>query len=851
LVARISEDGKYVELTVPVMGEGGLARMRMVVPVGQLDQAVKDIAQRLAIQLQLPPGGEVLYEIQPLYLFRIRTNAPGLPSELTAFLTPQQIRQYRSLVAASLATMPNELVEMLGLTASANQVEALRNAYYTLLASLLGQPPEAVERFGNQLLGLGSGLATQYMRGLSPTLVSDIMSRTGRTPASLFYEWFQNVMPYIERAQRSIITPGVGVFDITASTTPFGRVYMPYAFGMTEVPIGVRSLLETMPGSEIIGTGALLRTPENLVVPGLGGLRRVLGELVTLNVDPYTLARLLSRVENELVEAGITARPLQEITEVGTPLYTHASAEASAEFMGGWGELLRTAPVSTARAEELGEITTGEYAPYLSRLRPGEAEAVVESEAAVRSVPTGAAGIKALPTTAEVEEVGAAPSLGKLLSEETEEGTAKYLSALTGLRLAEETAPSVTEAVPELLRVGARTLPNVLPTQPSTPSASTESISATTPTVQPTQPLKAIETQLQPIAVETQPVQTPRLQPIQPSPSIEEQLQPTQTPSPTPINVPALTKTTETEVQPIRVPIATTPTTGAGAAKTTGAVVQTPRLQLPTAATGEGETTAPTGTGAGVVAGVLLPTGLTTPPTTQTQQQQQGQGVGEEVGVGGGEGEGVGEYLSALAGLGLGGGARVGGVPVVPVPVVVGGGGATVEETAREETERLRGGRIPITPVRERILNEEPALGVLPGNLREEVGNLLSFSWYGPGRINVSPPGVLSLLRALAPPGQPTTRQYYTQVAPVTLAPVEIPPPPLPPVTIQETPTTGQGVQSPPTAGAPAPPVPPTAAPPIPPFLIPLLWFPSWMPQPQTTTGALARPGGMREILVL
>jgi len=918
LVARISEDGKYVELTVPVMGKGGLARMHMAVPVSQLDQAVKDIAQRLAIQLQLPPGGEVLYEIQPLYLFRIRTNAPGLPSELTAFLTPQQIRQYRSLVAASLATMPNELVEMLGLTASANQVEALRNAYYTLLASLLGQPPEAVERFGNQLLGLGSGLATQYMRGLSPTLVSDIMSRTGRTPASLFYEWFQNVMPYVERAQRSIITPGVGVFDITASTTPFGRVYMPYAFGMTEVPIGVRSLLETMPGSEIIGTGALLRTPESLVVPGLGGLRRVLGELVTLNVDPYTLARLLSRVENELVETGITARPLQEITEVGTPLYTHASAEASAEFMGGWGELLRTAPVSTARAEELGEITTGEHAPYLSRLRPGEAEAVAESEAAVRSVPTGAAGIKALPTTAEVEEVGAAPSLGKLLSEETEEGTAKYLSALTGLRLAEEAASSVTEAAPELLRVGVRAATNVSPTQPPTPSISmrsistttpitqlpttlgisTKGVSAATPTVQPTQPPKVIETQLQPITVETQPVQAPRQQPIQPtsevqpiptstpitkttetevssvtqpptpsistrsvgistpniqpSPSIEEQLQPTQTPSPTPISTTASTKTTETEVLPTRVPIAslpTTPTTGSEAAEATGAVVRpTPRLQPPTTTTGGGETTAPTGTGAGVVAGVLLPTGLTTPPTTQTQQQQQqGQGVGEEVGVGGGEG--VGEYLSTLAGLGLGGGARVGGVPVVPV--VVGGGGATEEETASEETERLRGGRIPITPVGERILNEEPVLGVLPGNLREEAGDLLSFSWYGPGRINVSPPGVLELLRASAPPGQPTTRQYYTQVAPVTLAPVEIPPPPLPPVTIQEAPTTGQGVQSPPTAGAPAPPVPPTATPPPPPFLIPLLWFPSWMPQPQTTTGALARPGAMREILVL
>ena len=213
-------------------------------------------------------------------------------------------------------------------------------------------------------------------------------------------------------------------------------------------------------------------------------------------------------------------------------------------------------------------------------------------------------------------------------------------------------------------------------------------------------------------------------------------------------------------------------------------------------------------------------------------------------------GSGAGEYLSALAGLGLGGGARVGGVPVVPVPVVAGGGGATEEETAREETERLGGRRIPITPVRGSA-NEEPVLGALPSNMREEAGSLLSFSWYGPGRINASPPGVLGLLRALAPPGQPTTRQYYTQVSPVALAPVEIPPPPLSPVAIQEAPTTGQGVQSPPTAGAPAPPVPPTAVPPLPPFLIPLLWFPSWMPQPQTTTGTLARPGAMREILVL
>ena len=843
LVARVTKDGKYVELTAPAMGEGGLARMRMTVPVSKLDQAVKDIAQRLAIQLQLPPGGEVLYDIQPLYLFRIRTNVPGLPSELTAFLTPQQIRAYRSLVGASIAAAPNELVEMLGLTANANQVEALRNAYYTLLASLLGQPPEVLERNPQLVLGLGSGLATQYMRGLSPTLISDIMARTGRTPASLFYEWFQNVLPYVQKAQRSIITPGVGVFDITASTAPFGRLYMPYAFGMTEVPIGARQLLETMPGSEVVGTGALLRAPGSLVVPGLGGLRRVLGELVTLKADPYALMRLFSKVENELAETGITARPLQALTEVGTPLYTHAGAKASAELMGGWGELLRTAPVSTARAEELGEITTGEYAPYISRLRPEEAETVAESERAVRSLPTGAAGIKALPTTAKIE-TEAAPPLGKLVGEETEEGAAKYLSALTGLKLAEETASSVTEAVPELLKAGVRALPHTLPTQPPTTlGINIRSVGITTPTVQPPK----IEEQLQPITIEAQAIQTPRLQPIQPPPPIERLRL-----SPTPIGVTAPTKTTEAEVPSIHVPIVSLPTIPTTGAEVTETVTQaTPRLQLPSTTTGGRETVASTSTGAGVVAGVLLPTGLTTLPTTQTQQQEgqeQGQGVSGEVGVG----EGVGEYLSALTGLGLGGGARVGGVPVVPVPVVVGGGGvATVEEIAREEIKELRGGgRAPITPARGRT-NEEPVMGVLPGNLRETAGNLLSFSWHAPGRINVSPPGVLELLRALAPPGQPTTRQYYTQVTPVTITPVEIPPPPLPPITIQETPTTGQGVQSPPTTGAPAPPVPPTAAPPLPPFLIPLLWFPSWMPQPQAVAGVLARPGAMREILVL
>jgi hypothetical protein len=539
---------------------------------------------------------------------------------------------------------------------------------------------------------------------------------------------------------------------------------------------------------------------------------------------------------------------------------------------------------------------------------------VAESETAVRSVPTGAAGIKALPTTAEVEEVGAAPSLGKLVSEETEEGTAKYLSALTGLRLAEEAASSVTEAAPELLRVGVRAATNVLPTQPPTPSISmrsistttpitqlpttlgisTKGVSAATPTVQLAQLPKAIETQLQPITVETQPVQAPRQQPIQPtptpsttsisgtkttetevssvtqpptpsistrsvgittlttqpSPSIEEQLQPTQTPSPAPISATVSTKTTETEVQPTPVPIVsppTTPTTGTEVTEATGAVVQTPRLQPPTTTTTGAEAAKTTGTG--VVASGLLPAGsttLTAPPTTQAQQQQQQQGQGQGQGVGEEVGSGAGEYLSTLAGLGLGGGTRVGGVPM---PVIVAGGGATEEETASEETEGLRGGRIPITPVRGSV-NEEPVLGALPGNLREEAGNLLSFSWYGPGRINASPPGVLGLLRALAPPGQPTTEQYYTQMSPITLAPVEIPPPPLPPVAIQEAPTTGQENPplNPPTT---ATPIPPTAIPPPPPFLIPLLWFPSWMPQPQTTTGTLARPGTMREILVL
>jgi hypothetical protein len=633
LIARVSEDGSTAVLTVPTITEGGVRWTQLTVPVEDLEQTVRDIAQRLAVQLRLPPGATPVFDIQPLYLFRIGTNIPGL-GELTAFLTPQQLRQYRLLVGASLATMPNELAEMLGLTANANQVEALRNTYYTLLASLLGQPPEVLERNPNLVLALGGGLATQYMRELSPTLVSDIMSRTGRTPASLFYEWFQNVLPYIQQAQRSIIAPGVGIFELTSGVTPFGRVYMPYAFGLAEVPIGVRGLAETLPGSEVVGTGALLRTPEGLVVPGAGQLlglspTQLMGRLTLLNIDPYTLMAMLSQTQQQLERLGITYLPFRAITEFGTPLYTRAGTIASGELLGDWVRALMNAPYELIPPARLGELATMEYFPYIARLSPGEAEALAESIEAARGVPTGAAGIMALPQGVTVG--GETPlTLEDLLSLLGGGGSAeRYLSALVGLRLAEEAGTTpIAELIPELARVGARAV----------------------------------------------------------TPSIEE-------------------------LQRQRRPV--------------------------------------------------LPT--------------------------------------------------IPGMPQIELP------------------------------------------WFLPPGLRQWGGNLLTFSWYAPGRINVSPPGVLELLRALYPTGTQTgTRQYYTQTGTPTLNPPTISVPTLPPITIQGQTTTGTGQGNPPlNPPTTATPIPPTATPPVPPFLIPLLWFPSPMPTQYPMPGELARPGAMREILVL
>ncbi len=129
----------------------------------------------------------------------------------------------------------------------------------------------------------------------------------------------------------------------------------------------------------------------------------------------------------------------------------------------------------------------------------------------------------------------------------------------------------------------------------------------------------------------------------------------------------------------------------------------------------------------------------------------------------------------------------------------------------------------------------------------------MTFSWQAPGRINVSPPGVLELLRALRLPGTETgTGQYYTQTGTPTLNPPTITIPPLPPITIQGQTTTGTGQENPPiNPPTTQTPIPPTATPPIPPFLIPLLWFPSTMPTQYPLPTELARPGAMREILVL
>jgi hypothetical protein len=471
------------------------------------------------------------------------------------------------------------------------------------------------------------------MRGLSPTLISDIMARTGRTPASLFYEWFQNVLPYIQEAQRNIIAPGVGIFELTSGVTPFGRAYAPYAFGLAEVPIGTRTMAETLPGSELVGTGALLRTPEGLVVPGAGQLlglspTQLMGRLTLLNIDPYTLMAMLSQTQQQLERLGITYLPFRAVTEFGTPLYTRAGTIASTNLLADWVRALMNAPYELVPPARLAELDTMELYPYIARLTPGEAEALAESITATRGAPTGAAGIMALPQGVEVGR--ATPlTLEDLLSSAETTGAGRYLSALVGLRLAEEAgATPIAELIPELARVGVRAV----------------------------------------------------------APTIEE-------------------------LQRQRRPV--------------------------------------------------LPT--------------------------------------------------VPGMPQVELP------------------------------------------WFLPPGLRQWGGNLLTFSWYAPGRISISPPGVLELLRALYPTGtQAGTRQYYTQTGTPTLNPPTITVPTLPPITIQGQTTTGTGQGNPPiNPPTTQTPIPPTATPPIPPFLIPLLWFPSTMPTQYPLPSELARPGAMREILVL
>jgi hypothetical protein len=98
---------------------------------------------------------------------------------------------------------------------------------------------------------------------------------------------------------------------------------------------------------------------------------------------------------------------------------------------------------------------------------------------------------------------------------------------------------------------------------------------------------------------------------------------------------------------------------------------------------------------------------------------------------------------------------------------------------------------------------------------------------------------------ATTPPYVPIQTTQTTKTAPITITPP----------TTYNPPTTGTYTETPPATATQTPtietPVPPTAVPTIPPFLIPLLWFPSWMPQQYPLAGELARPGTMREILVL
>jgi hypothetical protein len=644
LVVRLGPGGDTAEVIYPVVTENGLTWMREVVPINKLDQTISNAAQKLAVELGVPPGATPVFSRQALYLVRIRTNTPGL-GELTAFLTPQQIRQYRLLVGATQAFMPNELAEMMGITAKGRDVEAIRNAYLTLLASLLGQPPEVLENNPQLLLGLGGGLATQYMEQVSPTVVGDIMSRLRRTPASVFYDWFQNVLPYIRQAQRNIIVPNVGLYELLLGAEqpygllPLGRFYMPYAFGLAEVPIIPPTLGEA--GGELItatrgarGTGALLSAL------GSGGNAWLVGPTMenmalVLNVNPQELMTTLAEIQNELAGLGITYRPFQLITPGGAPLYTLTGTTAGGELLNYLANLEALARLGRITQQLVPATTiTGatpiEFYPVLSGLTREQAEAVLGmlGAGARAGAPTGAAGIMALPPTAEV--AGETPMGLEELLAGGGSSAEQYLSALAGLRVAEETGGGALEGVaPWLVRLTERAGANLVPTQ--------------------------------------------------------------------------------------------------------------------------------------------------LPPNVNELIRQR-----------------IRNYLASI--------------------------------------------------------NEV----TIPPGLRQWGGNLLMFSWHAPGRINVSPPGVLRLFTGLLPMRtRAGTRQYYAQATPLTLSPIEIPPPPIPPITIQgQTTTTVQETptQNPPTT---ATPVPPTAVPPVPPFLIPLLWFPSWMPTQYPLAGELARPGAMREILVL
>jgi hypothetical protein len=98
---------------------------------------------------------------------------------------------------------------------------------------------------------------------------------------------------------------------------------------------------------------------------------------------------------------------------------------------------------------------------------------------------------------------------------------------------------------------------------------------------------------------------------------------------------------------------------------------------------------------------------------------------------------------------------------------------------------------------------------------------------------------------AASPPYVPIQTVQTTRTTPYVITPP----------TTYNPPTTGTYTENPPVTTTQTPtietPVPPTAVPYVPPFLIPLLWLPSTMPTRYPTATELARPGTMREILVL